>query len=54
MALAPMTSEQPSAAVNIMSKVEHGMDFTAKALTVGHALYRAGRFIAPFARAAFL
>ncbi len=54
MALAPLTSEQPPAATNIMSKVEHGLDIGAKVLTVGHALYRAGRFIAPFARAAFL
>ncbi len=53
MATAPLLGAslpQPS----IMNKIEHGLSFTAKAITVGHAALKLGRILAPLARAAFV
>ncbi len=46
-----------STAADIASKVERGFDFTAKAVTVGQAMqamWKAGRWLTPVVRAAFL
>ena len=50
MAAAPLVSQPPT----LLSKVEHGLSFTAKAVTVAQAAYKLGRILAPMARAAIL
>ena len=43
-----LASQPPS----LLSKVEHGLSFTAKAVTVAQVAYKVGRVLAPIARAA--